>query len=214
MNTPIKYLLRLIAISALTMLVGGCGARTVVDEQGKPLAGVHVVATYWGESFYITRSNRACFRMEVMVTGADGTFEVPFLSGNFNPLYFDRSRHLQYFKPGYEAVPMTNDSADPFVMRPFGGSTAQRFNNWNGAYVLYRPQLRCKDARKKLHPVLISILGEAKQLARTYEERRRVLEFEYQNEIDLGVDENAASRLVTEKRQLLRKEFGLQGIGD
>ena len=218
MKKTLLIVFALALINLMALLFHGLGASTVVDESGKPLAGVHVVAEYWGETIYFYGSHRTCFRLEVMMTAADGRFDVPFISGNFNPIYFDRSRYIRYFKAGYEVVPNQIESADPVKMQPFSGDAKQRFGRGSGLlaygdYSVYNPQLACPDVQKKFYPLLLAIHAEAKQIAKTYEDRLRVLDYEYQIEIGNGTEEKVASKNYTEGKLRLRKEMGLQGNG-
>ncbi len=218
MKTTRSGILRFLSTIALTLLIGGCGARTIVDESGKPLAGVHVVATYWGEGMYLAGTRVSCFRVEALVTGAEGSFDFPFFSGNFNPMVPKRTRDIGYFKAGYELVPNQKDFADPVKMRPFSWDEKQRFGRGSGLlaygdYSVYNDRSGCPDLKKKLYPLLLAIHAEAKQIAKTYEERHRVLDYEYLIEIGKSADESLASRNYTDGRIRLRKEMGLQGYG-
>lgn len=207
MRTTNLRILRLLSISALTLLIGACGARTVVDEQGKPLTGVHVVATYRGEGFYFHGSNALCYRAEAIVTGADGKFDFPYFSGNFDPrTILKRWTEIGYFKAGYELVPTQADDADPVKMRPFSGISKQRFAPGFGDYSVFNPHKRCPDQERKLYPLLLAIHAEAKQIAKTFEERSQVIYFEYLME-EIPVDyADAATRYDEEVVKRIQKD--------
>ena len=216
---------------APALLVAGCSAGTVVDEQGKPLAGVHVVAAYWIEGPYFVHPRKECVRVETMATGADGKFNFPFFSGNFNPTVPTRTTMLAYFKAGYELVPERKESDDPIKMRPFSGEAKHRFDHFFGAYNAYTVHSRCPEGVKKLRPVLVAVHAELKQIAKTYEERERVIMFEYQLEeiptiarpdidpsdvragLEWSIQEDKknqpARERAEEKRRQLKKEFGI-----
>lgn len=229
MKTTRSGVLRLLSTIALTLLIGGCGARTIVDESGKPLAGVHVVATYWGEGMYLAGTRVSCFRVEALVTGAEGSFDFPFFSGNFNPMVPKRTRDIGFFKAGYELVSNQTDFADPVRMRPFSGIAKQRFEPGLGDYAFYRRAYSCPNVGAKLQPYLGALQVEAKQIAKTYEDRLFVIELEYLleevrtnsadgvTEFDPAATERIrrdyesnlpAMQRADEKRKQLRKELG------
>ena len=232
MKKTLLIIFALALINLIGLLFHGLGASTVVDENGKPLAGVHVVATYRGETFYFYGSNALCYRAEAIVTGADGKFDFPYFSGNFDPrTIFKRWTEIGYFKAGYELVPTKADDADPVRMRPFSGISKQRFAPGFGDYSVFNPAKRCPDQERKLYPLLLAIHAEAKQIAKTYEERSQVITFEYQLE-EIPVDyADAATRYdeavlkriqkdheknrpaearADEKRRQLKREMGLE----
>ena len=147
MQNRLTQTLRYLAVGMIVALASGCGARAVVDENGKPLAGVHVVAEWWadGPGFYSNQSH--CVRLEAMVTGADGKFDFPFFSGNFNPRFPERQRNIKFFKAGYELVPKQIEGSDPVKLRPFSGDPKQRFED---DYYIY--SIQCEGYEKKLYP--------------------------------------------------------------
>ena len=193
MQNRLTQTLRVLAVGILVAFASGCGARTVVDENGKPLAGVHVVAEWWadGPGFYSNQSH--CVRLEAMVTAADGKFDFPFLSGNFNPRFPTRQRNIKFFKAGYELVPKQIEGSDPVKMRPFSGDTKQRFED---DYYIY--SIQCKDFRRKLYPVLQEIYSEAKVIAQTPFQKNQLQHFEYGLDW-VRVGEKAAVEISAEK---------------
>ena len=188
--------LRLLAVGILVAFASGCGARTVVDENGKPMAGVHAVAEWWadGPGYYSNPSH--CVRLEAMVTGADGKFDFPYFSGNFNPVYPTRQRNIKFFKAGYELVPKQIEGSDPVKLRPFSGDPKQRFED---DYYIYSYQ--CKGYEEKLYPVLKEIHSEARLIARTQEQQLQVIgNYEYLiNEHEIGKD---AAHEISNTRKL------------
>ena len=206
-----------LAASLLAILATSCNARTIVDESAKPLAGVHVVAYYRAEGMYFYGESYQCVRVEARVTASDGEFDFPFFSGNFNPLMPKRTKEIGYFKPGYELIPNQDVFADPVKMRPFSGDMTRRFApGFGGDYNVLNPQADCPQLGRKLYPLLQAIHQDAKLLAKTYEERSRVIDFEYYLEtfqkeaVDgrLPYDKAAADRSGETRRQL-RNEMGV-----
>lgn len=207
---------RTLAVFALAFLANGCSARAIVDENGKPLAGVHVVAYYRAEGMYLYGAHYRCVRVEAMLTGSDGKFDFPFFSGNLNPLMTKRTRDIGYFKPGYELVPNQEEFADPVKMRPFSGDMKRRFAPGSGDYGVLNDRAGCPQLGKKLYPLLLAIHLDAKQLAKTYEERIRIIHFEYlletiQKETVNGEElyDKPAMDRASEKTWQLDKEMGI-----
>ena len=94
----------------------------------------------------------------------------------------------------------------PKKMRPFSGDSKQRFDT-PGDYHIYGRG--CPDYEKKLYPLLLAIHAEAKQIAKTYKERRLVIGFEY--EIDLPkLGEVAAKEASFKKWDALKKIMGVE----
>lgn len=129
MQTTKLSFIRILVVVALALLANGCSARIVVDENGKPLAGVHVVAYYRAEGPRFYTSYYKCIRVEALITGADGHFDFPFFSGNLNPWLFKRTTEIGYFKPGYELEPNQDEFVSPVRMRPFSGDMKRRFSH-------------------------------------------------------------------------------------
>lgn len=215
MKTTELGFIRTIGVFVLAILANGCSARTIVDENDKPLAGVHVVAEWRGAAhFYGT--TYACFRVETMVTAEDGKFDFPYFSGNFNPVFLERKMDLLYFKPGYELVRNQVENANSVKMRPFSGDLKRRFApDAFGDYSVFNEHSACPESRKKLYPVLLAVHLDAKQLATTFEQRSRVIDFEYLLETipKEGVDGEGASlksalERADAKRSRLAKEVG------
>lgn len=201
-NTKLQILLRLAACT-IVVFASGCAARTVVDENGKPFAGVHVVAEWWatGPGIYFNPSR--CVRLEAMVTGADGKFDFPFFSGNFNPFIPERQRNIKFFKAGYELVPKQIERSDPVKLRPFSGDPKQRFEN---DYYIY--SMQCEEYRTKLYPLVQEIYAEAKTLAVTYKHKNGLI-MVYERGVNfVQVGEEQARKIAVEKLERLESEEG------
>ena len=202
MQNRLTQTLRVLAVGILVAFASGCGARTVVDQNGKPLAGVHVVAEWWadGPGYYSNQSH--CVRLEAMVTAADGKFDFPYFSGNFNPRFPTRQRNIKFFKAGYELVPKQIEGSDPVKLRPFSGDPKQRFED---DYYIY--SIQCKGYAEKLHPVLKEIYSEARLIARTHEQQLQVIgNYEYLiNKHEIG--EDAAYKISKTKETMLKREM-------
>lgn len=190
-----------VALLFLTALVPSlfarnCDAGTVVDVDGKPLAGVHVVATWSGDGPTFHSRNQKCFRLEATVTGVDGQYDLPLLSGNFNPIYTNRARSVRFFKVGYEFELTQPLNADPVKMQPYSGTFKDR--QWR-AYSIYAPG--CPDAPKKLVPVIKAIVEDATLLAKTVQEQRIMISH-YEYEYNLGrFGEEAAAKIRSDRLQ-------------
>ena len=217
-TTKLTFIRTLAIFVLLALLTTGCGARTITDENGKPLAGVHVVAEWRGEGIYFLGRNIRCLRVETMVTGADGNFDFPIFSWSFNPVLFKRTTEIGYFKAGYELVPDQSLSADPVKMRPFSGDLERRFRRGDGDYSVFNSHSGCPQLGTKLYPLLVAIHADAKQIARTYDQRREVIDFEFLLETvqrqQQGVNapsvyDPAAMNRASEKTRLLKKEMGI-----
>lgn len=184
-------------------LTSGCAASTVVEENGKPLAGVHVVAEWWatGPGYYSNPSH--CVRLEALVTGSDGKFDFPYFSGNFNPVYPTRQRNIKFFKTGYELVPNQTEGSDPVKMRPFSGDPKQRFED---DYYIY--SIQCEEFRTKLYPLAQEIYNEAKILAVTYKHKQFLI-MVYERGVNIvRVGEEQARKIAVEKLERLETEEG------
>jgi hypothetical protein len=128
-----------------------------------------------------------------------------------------RTTEIGYFKPGYELVPKQEEFADPIKMRPFSGDMKRRFTpGFGGDYNVLNARAGCPQLGKKLYPLLLAIHSDAIQLAKTYEERSRVIGFEYlldiiQKESVNGesiYDEPAIIRTQAKQSQL-KREMGI-----
>lgn len=203
MHKTLTQTLHYLAVGIIVALTSGCGARTVVDESGKPLAGVHVVAEWWadGPGFYSNQSH--CVRLEAMVTAADGKFDFPYFSGNFNPRFPTRQTNIKFFKAGYELVPKQIEGSDPVKLRPFSGNPKQRFED---DYYIYSKQ--CEDFRTKLYPLVQEIYAEAKTLAVTYNYRTSLILVYEQGVNFIRVGEEQAEKIAVQKFEQLEYAEG------
>lgn len=206
-----KVMLVILAIAGINLiahLFHGIDPSTVVDENGKPLADVHVVAKYRGEGFYFHGSFAHCYRVEAIVTGADGKFDFPYFSGNFDPrTILKRWTVIRYFKAGYELTPRQAIDANPVRMRPFSGNAEQRFEPVYGDYIILHPHNGCPDQERKLYPVLLAIHTEAKDLAKTFNHRKNVISLEYLIDLPM-MDEQTAKAFAFQKKTVLKNEMG------
>ena len=161
------------------------------------------VAEWWatGPGYYSNPSR--CVRLEAMVTGADGKFDFPYFSGNFNPLLPTRQTNIKFFKAGYELVPKQIEGSDPVKLRPFSGNPKQRFED---DYYIYSKQ--CEDFRTKLYPLVQEIYAEAKTLAVTYNYRNGLIMIYERGVNFVRVGEEEARKIAVQKLQQLEFEEG------
>lgn len=90
-------------------------AKTVVDGDGNPLAGVHVIAVWDAEINQVVQSSHTCFKLDATETNEHGAYFVSQLSGNINPFLLDRTRLLLYYKEGYRNL--KDGPVIPFITR-------------------------------------------------------------------------------------------------
>ncbi len=172
---------------------------TVIDgSTGKPMAGVHVVAAWYGSASVAVQPATRCYHAEAAVTDERGRFSLSTFSGNWNPLMLDRTRSVWAIAPGY----MTSDKSDvgslEFVLVPATGTREEQFKALPTGHVL-----GCGEDNRQFLPFLRTLYKEAARLAHTQEERRvassRLFDIEY---IELGADEafrRSSARLRDER---------------
>jgi hypothetical protein len=137
----------------------------VVDRAtGKPLAGVQVVVMWTGVIRTAVQPHSSCYRAEVAVTDANGRFEAPGFSGDWNPLLMDRRRVVGAMLPGYVQAPRTDfESLDVSMIA--GGEFFQ----------LPGAPFGCPIDEKKTLPYLKVLAAEMQRLAKTSEEQKRAM---------------------------------------
>jgi len=140
---------------------------TVTDgSTGKPMAGVHIVASWSGSIAMPVQPSTRCYHAEATVTDEQGRFSLSTFSGNWNPLMWDRTRSVWALAPGY----VTSDKSDfgnlDLVLVPAAGTSSQRFKA-----LPFPDALGCPVDRKALMPFWRVLYKEASRLASTPEER-------------------------------------------
>ena len=92
---------------------------TVTDEvTGKPIVGAQIVVYWSGRVPSPVQSSEACFRLMATTSDVNGKFDIPALSGNFNPLLQRRLRPVSVVARGYRSTPKTEYQKLVFSMRP------------------------------------------------------------------------------------------------
>ncbi|MBK6981854.1 MAG: hypothetical protein IPH30_10420 [Betaproteobacteria bacterium] len=170
---------------------------TVIDgSTGKPMAGVHIVASWSGSIAMPVQPSTRCYHAEAAVTDERGRFSLSTFSGNWNPLMWDRTRSVWALASGY----VTSDKSDygslDLVLMPATGTKSEQFK------ALPLPDaLGCPGDEKPFLAFWRVLHAEALRLAETREEKRfsslRLFEVEM---IEHGKEEaherlNARSRL-------------------
>ena len=171
---------------------------TVTDgSTGKPMAGVHIVASWSGSIAMPVQPSTRCYHAEATITDEQGRFSLSTFSGNWNPLMWDRTRSVWALAPGY----VTSDKSDygnlDLVLVPATGTKSEQFRALPRADVL-----GCPGDKRQLLPFWRVLQAEAQRLASSREERRfasgRLFDIE---EIEFG-EEEAFRRLNARSRQM------------
>jgi hypothetical protein len=81
--------------------------QVVEKTTGKPMPGVFVIARWKGDASVGVQPATTCYRAKVLMTDADGKFEVPEWSGSLNPFRLDGRRYLAFYTPGYREASRT-----------------------------------------------------------------------------------------------------------
>jgi len=159
-------------ILALVYVVWADTGQVIDGTTGKPLAGVHVVATWSGSAFAGITSKQVCFKVEATRSAENGRFEMSASSWNFNPLLSDRTRMLTLYKRGYVAPVLgPDDSVSPAVMMPDDRIGLERIK-YIGALA---SGTGCGDMQQQRIQTLSlhrDVYEETRDLAKTAEERR------------------------------------------
>jgi hypothetical protein len=168
------------AISAGLVLCAAQGAqglqgRVVEATSGKPLAGVFVTVRWLGNTSPAVQPNTVCYAADVIVTGADGRYDVPEWSGSLNPFITDRQRGVSFYKKGYRVVTISN-ADDLVTMEPRKAQERERnfteVSRQLGGYPCDLP------VEKKLM-ILRPVHEELAQWAATPQERKTVQETQF-----------------------------------
>ncbi|MBL0142900.1 MAG: carboxypeptidase regulatory-like domain-containing protein [Betaproteobacteria bacterium] len=170
---------------------------TVIDgSTGKPMAGVHVVASWTGSVSIAVQPFTRCYRAEATVTDERGRFSLSTFSGNWNPILWDRNRSVWVLAPSYTISDKSDFGELKIVLEPAKGTKSEQFKSLPSSYVL-----GCGVDNRQFLPYLLALHKEMLRLASTRDERRvassRLFDIE---EIELGEREayrrlNARSRL-------------------
>ena len=142
---------------------------TIVDQAtGRPLEGVVVVASFYGNAFNPVQPHTLCYHVDVAVSDAQGRFNIDRWSGDFRPWITNRRRGLSLFKAGYRTSPAWKPDTSPVLMLKFEGTVEERFR---GKLFLPIAGSDCDGAGNKLLPLAQAMLEEASQLGVTTEQR-------------------------------------------
>ncbi|MGE5098314.1 MAG: hypothetical protein ACM3SO_24485 [Betaproteobacteria bacterium] len=169
----------------------------VVDAvTGTPISGVFVVAEWRGEVPRPVEPAGGCYEVALTRTGNDGRFHVDLNSANLNPMIINRERLVTLFKPGYEIKEFFDAVEKRTELRPFTGTFAKRFKDYNAVWAR-----ECPEASARLLPLVEAIHAEAEALARTPAEREKVAGFQLQlDTYSMGHDAAYRRYLETLKR--------------
>jgi hypothetical protein len=140
---------------------------TIIDgSTGKPMAGVHIVASWSGSMSIAVQPFMRCYHAEATVTDERGRFSLSTFSGNWNPLMWDRTRSVWALAPGYVTSDKSDDGNLDLVLVPATGTGSERFRA-----LPFPDALGCPVGRKALMPFWRVLYKEAARLASTREER-------------------------------------------
>jgi hypothetical protein len=170
-NTLLKVLGGLVLTYFAITVIASEGI--VVDEQGKPIKGAHVI-TYWqGDSGLIVQPHTRCYKLEATTSDEDGKFRVSMFSGSLNPFMTDRSRITFVFFPDYFTSPLSKSDDLKFVLATFAktGTLSEQFD-LRIHKSLPGGTARCGNQTAKL-PYLKSVHAELTRFAKTKAELER-----------------------------------------
>ena len=140
---------------------------TVIDgSTGKPMAGVHIVATWHGSIAMPVQPTTRCYHAEATVTDERGSFSLSTFTGNVNPLMWDRNRSVWAIAPGYTTSDKSDYGTLALVLMPATGTRSERFKA-----LPFPDALGCPVDRAILMPFWKVLQGEAAHLASTPQER-------------------------------------------
>ena len=159
-------------VGALLGIVSYCSwaeQGTIVDQAtGRPLEGVVVVASFYGNAFNPVQPHTFCYHVDVAVSDEQGRFNIDRWSGDIRPWITNRRRGLSLFKAGYRTSPAWKLDTFPVLMLRFEGSVEERFRKKLSLPIAGSD---CDGAEDKLLPLARAMLDEASQLAATTEQR-------------------------------------------
>jgi len=169
---------------------------TVIDgSTGKPMAGVHIVAAWYGSIAMPVQPNTRCYHAEATVTDERGRFSLSIFTGNLNPLMWDRSRNVWAIAPGYMNSERSDYGDLAFVLVPATGTKSEQFNS-----LPYPSALGCPVNRAIMMPYWKVLYAEAVRLASNREERRKASGILHSIEYSELGEEEAMRRLNERSR--------------
>lgn len=170
---------------------------TVIDgSTGKPMAGVQIVAAWYGSVAMPVQPNTRCYHAEATVTDERGRFSLSTFTGNVNPLMLDRARNVWAIAPGYTISDRSDYGDLAFVLVPATGTKSEQFKA-----LPYPSALGCPVNSAILMPYWKVLHAEAARLASNRKEREEASGILFGIErTELGVDE-ARRRLDQRMRE-------------
>ena len=191
--------LALACAALLVSAAAGCGmiphvlygkriAGQVVDaDTGQPIAGAHV-AYLWestiNPSGFTGHSARTiCYHAAATVTDAQGRFEIPAWRKWSTYDVDDRDPNGLLYAPNYvpqqlvlfegKIKPPVERVNERYLMKTFSGTAAERLDSiWAG--IGNRGCMYGGDSQKSLYPIQKALYEEARSMAATDDQRRRV----------------------------------------
>ena len=117
-----------IAYFALTVIAS---EGIVVDEQGKPIKGAHVLIVWQGNAGLIVQPHTRCYKLEATTSDENGKFRIPMYSGSLNPFMTDRRHWAVIFVPGYYEAPNSRTEERKYVFAPIAkiGTRSEQFEH-------------------------------------------------------------------------------------
>jgi hypothetical protein len=198
-NTLLKVLGGLVLTYFAITVIASEGI--VVDEQGKPIKGAHVI-TYWhGNAGLIVQPHTRCYKLEATTSDENGKFRVPMYSGSLNPFMKDRTLITEVFAASYYTSSLSKSEDLKFVLAPLNklGTKGEKFQKFS------RFRADCGHPREKL-PFYKAMYEEMIRLATTKEEKRACISLLFTIESTEFGDSVAHERLNQRERSAAKVE--------
>ncbi len=123
MKRWIQKVLQWCVVACVAASLNACHAEQgrVTDEvTSKSIAGAQIVVYWTGRMLNPgpEPSSLWCYRVTATTSDANGKFDIPAFSGNFNPFLLGRLRQVSVVARGYRSTPKTEYKELLFSMRP------------------------------------------------------------------------------------------------
>jgi hypothetical protein len=173
-RNPKRLLKWLVVISLVIVAIHGlslwAGSGQVIDENGKPLAGVFVMAKWNASAVNPVDSRTVCYDFAITQTDSGGKYSLRAMSWNFWPFFFDRQRYREFYLAGYETLPTDTLEGAVITMRRYTESAEDRLKKF-----IHNRYAGCMSERSKknnLVPLYEAQYKEAMKIAKSNEEQK------------------------------------------
>jgi hypothetical protein len=168
----------LVLIARLCAITGGPVSGRVIDaDTGQPIADA-IVIVRWNSQPPGMYSHPDCFHVETSRSTVDGTYRAPLWIEIPALLLIGQTHYSDAYRPGYERIHVHTKEAEAapedVYLKQFRGTDSERFDFISGPVFSGMSCLGGGTSQRSLFPLRKAALHEARNLARTDQQRKEI----------------------------------------